>query len=188
MVSPCFSERDVDSGGKRSQSATRGSGSTVDVGVGRQAHFLHFEEELFASQADARLSFTFPVVVDVGSATDSAPVIGAGTKRTRVSGAAARASSAAASTAPPEEELDAPAEGKDAGPRPPQFRHVFVFPVAALPACVRGMEKVVGAAAAAAAASSSVPVPAGASTQVAASVSTARKSKATGRPSSRDAK
>ena len=125
------------------------------------------EEELFASQTGAgALSFTFPVASDASeqgapSAAAGVPVLAAasaaggvsstgGQKRSRPARPSGEPAAAASSVSEAASASGAGLSESASGPRPPQFRHVFAFPAAALPACVRGMEGVVAAAAAAA--------------------------------------
>ena len=169
MMSPCFAERRADAVDLKPTSTGRKSGkssvqlaaggvsdSPVDVGVGWEPFFRRFEEEIFMSKSISGLSFTFPVASDpVDSvAIAPAPAVSAGKKRSRE---LARAVPAASALGTPVSDAAAPSAAEESisgtvgsGPRPPQFRHVFAFPVQSLAACVHGMEGVVEAAAASA--------------------------------------
>jgi hypothetical protein len=158
MISPCFAERlpaadatAVATKGKHrsaaSRSRARPSGATtssgapdVDVGVGWTAHFLRFEEEIYASQAS--LAYTFRVAEDENGTGGTKRAVESVEDKKRPRAAVAEESGGASVLS---------------GPRPPQFRHVFAFPATALSDCIAAMHGVV----AAAAASAGVAVPIG---------------------------
>lgn len=148
-------EEGSSSSSSSSSAAAAGSGynsSTKDplgLGAGWLTHYLHFEEELFASQATTSYAFRVKDFSkesaelpqgDIG-ASSSVEGAGAGGKKRKAAAAASSSSSSSSSSsaaAVPVE--DVPGEPQAKSLRAPASRRVVAFPAAALPVCVDAMK------------------------------------------------